>query len=99
MLSSIQKKTTIFYVTYEEYLRLFESSTICIYTPEFEKITYLKVNQPKDTYRVLRLDLFKSSEVIIKITQPLSMKSSPAKLRFVVNKIMEEEKDIEESIY
>ena len=93
------KEDNDFYVTYEEYLRLFESSTICICTPEFEKITYLKVNQPKDAYRVLRLDLFKSSEVIIKITQPLFMKSSPAKLRFVVNKIMEEEKDIEESIY
>ena len=88
-----------FYVTYEEYLEIFKLSTICVYTPEFEKISYQMIKQNKGDYNVVQLDLAKSSEVIIKISQPISMKNSPAKLRFVVNQDIEENKEVDERLY
>lgn len=88
-----------FYVTYEEYLEIFKHTTICVYTPEFEKFTYHKIKQNMGKYRVVQLDLDQSSEVILKITQPMKMKNSPAKLRFVVNKDIEDNKEVDERLY
>lgn len=57
------------------------------------------IKQNKGEYNVVQMDLAKSSEVIIKISQPISMKNSPAKLRFVVNQDIEENKEFDERLY
>jgi len=93
------KQSGEFFVSYDEYLENFEYTSMCLYAPEFEMITHMEIKQPLGMYTIVKMTLVQSTEAIFKVTQPFTERDHPGVMRIVINKDVEENKEIEEKIY
>jgi hypothetical protein len=93
-----KKEAGEFYVTLDEYLAYFESTSVSLYAPEFEMINHLSIQQPLGAYTIVKVGISESTEAIFKVTQPFTKREAPGNVRMVINKDVEENKQCPEKL-